>query len=77
MLMRVSVGIHGEDIDAAIETYNLLSERYFTHASPTLFSSGTPRPQLSRYTSCHLSTSALREKQDWFTEVPPLLSRSQ
>lgn len=49
MLMRVSVGIHGEDIEAAVETYNLLSERYFTHASPTLFSAGTPRPQLSRY----------------------------
>lgn len=48
MLMRVSVGIHGEDIDAAIETYNLLSEKYFTHASPTMFSAATPRPQLSR-----------------------------
>lgn len=51
MLMRVSVGIHGKDIDAAIETYNLLSERYFTHASPTLFAAATPRPQLS---SCYL-----------------------
>ncbi|KAK7873184.1 hypothetical protein R5R35_006399 [Gryllus longicercus] len=51
LLMRVSVGIHGEDIDAAIETYNLLSERYFTHASPTLFAAATPRPQLS---SCFL-----------------------
>lgn len=51
MLMRVSVGIHGEDIDAAIETYNLLSEKYFTHASPTLFGAATPRPQLS---SCFL-----------------------
>lgn len=51
MLMRVAVGIHGEDIDSAIETYNYLSERYFTHASPTLFASGTPRPQLS---SCFL-----------------------
>ncbi|XP_068632919.1 ribonucleoside-diphosphate reductase large subunit [Battus philenor] len=51
MLMRVSIGIHGEDIDAAIETYNLLSEKYFTHASPTLFSAATPRPQLS---SCFL-----------------------
>lgn len=51
MLMRVAVGIHGEDIDAAIETYNLLSERYFTHASPTLFAAATPRPQLS---SCFL-----------------------
>lgn len=51
MLMRVAVGIHGEDIEAAIETYNLLSERYFTHASPTLFAAATPQPQLS---SCFL-----------------------
>jgi ribonucleoside-diphosphate reductase subunit M1 len=49
MLMRVSVGIHGNDIDSAIETYNLLSEKWFTHASPTLFNSGTNRPQLSRF----------------------------
>lgn len=55
MLMRVAVGIHGEDIDSAIETYNLLSERYFTHASPTLFSAATPRPQLS---SCFLLAMA-------------------
>ncbi|GAA5945253.1 hypothetical protein JCM3775_001899 [Rhodotorula graminis] len=53
MLMRVAVGIHGADIDRAIETYNLMSERYFTHASPTLFNAGTPRPQLS---SCFLVT---------------------
>lgn len=51
MLMRVAVGIHGEDIDAAIETYNFLSEKYFTHASPTLFAAATPKPQLS---SCFL-----------------------
>jgi ribonucleoside-diphosphate reductase subunit M1 len=55
MLMRVAVGIHGEDIDLAIETYNLLSEKYFTHASPTLFSAATPRPQLS---SCYLLAMA-------------------
>ena len=55
MLMRVSVGIHGRDLDAAIETYNLLSEKWFTHASPTLFNAGTPRPQLS---SCFLLTMA-------------------
>lgn len=48
MLMRVSVGIHGKDIDAAIETYELLSGKWFTHASPTLFNAGTCRPQLSR-----------------------------
>ncbi|KAL8606850.1 Ribonucleoside-diphosphate reductase large subunit [Nucella lapillus] len=53
MLMRVSVGIHGEDLPAVIETYNLLSGRWFTHASPTLFNAGTCRPQLS---SCFLLT---------------------
>jgi len=53
MLMRVAVGIHKEDIDAAVETYNLLSEKWFTHATPTLFNAGTPKPQLS---SCFLLT---------------------
>merc|ERR1712038_1269002 len=53
MLMRVAVGIHGEDIDDAIETYNMMSEKLFTHASPTLFNAATPRPQLS---SCFLLT---------------------
>ncbi len=53
MLMRVSVGIHGEDITAALETYKLLSEKWFTHATPTLFNAGTPKPQLS---SCFLLT---------------------
>ena len=43
MLMRVAVGIHGEDIDAVKETYDLMSQRWFTHASPTLFNSGTQR----------------------------------
>ncbi|PWN21904.1 putative RNR1-ribonucleoside-diphosphate reductase large subunit [Microstroma glucosiphilum] len=51
MLMRVAVGIHGDDVESAIETYNLMSEKTFTHASPTLFNSGTPNPQLS---SCFL-----------------------
>lgn len=53
MLMRVAVGIHGEDVEAAIETYNLMSEKWFTHATPTLFNAGTPKPQLS---SCFLLT---------------------
>ena len=53
MLMRVSVGIHPTDLDAAIETYHLMSKKYFTHATPTLFNSGTKRPQLS---SCYLTT---------------------
>ncbi|MES2730947.1 MAG: ribonucleoside-diphosphate reductase subunit alpha [Bacteroidota bacterium] len=51
MLMRVAVGIHTEDMEAAVETYNLLSEKWFTHATPTLFNAGTPKPQLS---SCFL-----------------------
>ncbi|KAL8824913.1 MAG: hypothetical protein Q9191_004732 [Dirinaria sp. TL-2023a] len=51
MIMRVAVGIHGDDIEKAIETYNLMSQRCFTHASPTLFNAGTPQPQLS---SCFL-----------------------
>lgn len=51
MLMRVSIGIHMDDIDAVLETYELMSKRYFTHATPTLFNSGTPKPQMS---SCFL-----------------------
>ncbi|TXT08610.1 hypothetical protein VHUM_02738 [Vanrija humicola] len=51
MLMRVAVGIHGDNIEKVLETYNLMSERYFTHASPTLFNSGTPHAQMS---SCFL-----------------------
>jgi ribonucleotide reductase alpha subunit len=53
MIMRVSLGIHYEDIESAIETYKLMSERWFTHASPTLFNSGTPNNQMS---SCFLLT---------------------
>ncbi|MEC7858212.1 MAG: ribonucleoside-diphosphate reductase subunit alpha [Bacteroidota bacterium] len=53
MLMRVAVGIHKDDIDSVLETYNLLSEKWFTHATPTLFNAGTPKPQLS---SCFLLT---------------------
>jgi len=53
MLMRVSLGIHKEDIDAVLKTYDLLSEGWFTHATPTLFNSGTPKPQMS---SCFLLT---------------------
>ena len=53
MLMRVSIGIHLDDIEAALETYELMSKRYFTHATPTLFNSGTPKPQMS---SCFLLT---------------------
>lgn len=51
LLMRASVGIHGHDIESAIETYHLMSEKWFIHATPTLFNAGTPKPQLS---SCFL-----------------------
>jgi len=53
MFMRVAIGIHKTDIDSAIKTYNLMSERWFTHATPTLFNAGTPKPQMS---SCFLLT---------------------
>lgn len=51
MIMRVAIGIHGENIDAVLETYDLMSSKFFTHATPTLYNAGTPRPQLS---SCFL-----------------------
>lgn len=51
MLMRVSIGIHGADLESAFETYDLMSTKLFTHATPTLFNSGTPTPQMS---SCFL-----------------------
>lgn len=57
MLMRVAVGIHKHDIESAVKTYNMLSEGWFTHATPTLFNSGTPKPQMS---SCFL----LQMKED-------------
>jgi ribonucleoside-diphosphate reductase alpha chain len=51
MLMRVAVGIHLNDLDAVLETYDLMSKKFFTHATPTLFNAGTPKPQMS---SCFL-----------------------
>jgi ribonucleoside-diphosphate reductase alpha chain len=53
MLMRVSIGIHKDDVQSAIDTYNMMSEGWFTHATPTLFNAGTPKPQMS---SCFLLT---------------------
>lgn len=53
LFMRVSIGIHKEDVESAIKTYHLMSERWFTHATPTLFNSGTQKPQMS---SCFLLT---------------------
>jgi ribonucleoside-diphosphate reductase alpha subunit len=59
MLMRVSVGIHKEDIAAAIETYNLMSQKFFTHASPTLFNAGTPVPQMSSCFLVHMKEDSI------------------
>jgi ribonucleoside-diphosphate reductase alpha subunit len=53
MYMRVAIGIHKDDVERAIATYNMMSERWFTHATPTLFNAGTPKPQMS---SCFLLT---------------------
>ena len=53
MLMRVSIGIHKDDLDSALETYELMSKKFMTHATPTLFNAGTPKPQMS---SCFLLT---------------------
>jgi ribonucleotide reductase alpha subunit len=69
MLMRVALGIHGEDIDAAIETYNLMSERFFTHASPTLFNAGTPRPQLSSCFLLQMKDDSIEGIYDTLTDV--------
>ena len=51
MWMRVAIGIHGAELDDVTQTYDMMSQKYFTHATPTLFNAGTPRPQLS---SCYL-----------------------
>lgn len=51
MYMRVAIGIHKNDLESVIQTYNQMSERWFTHATPTLFNAGTPKPQMS---SCFL-----------------------
>jgi ribonucleoside-diphosphate reductase subunit M1 len=52
MLMRVSVGIHKDDIESAIKTYHMMSQRWLTHASPTLFNAGTLRPQVLFFSFC-------------------------
>lgn len=68
MIMRVAVGIHKEDLDAAIETYHAMSEGWFTHATPTLFNAGTPKPQMS---SCFL----LSMKEDSISGIYETLSQ--
>lgn len=59
MLMRVAVGIHKTDIAAAIETYTYMSQKYFTHASPTLFNAGTPKPQMSSCFLVHMKEDSI------------------
>ena len=59
MLLRVSVGMHMNDIDSALETYDLISQKYFTHASPTLFNSGTNKPQLSSCFLVHMKDDSI------------------
>ena len=73
MLMRVSIGIHMEDIESAIETYHSMSKGLFTHATPTLFNSGTPKPQMS---SCFLlkMKEALGTSGSIIVGMPPILS---
>ncbi len=68
LLMRAAIGIHQHDVDAAIETYNLMSEKWFIHATPTLFNAGTPKPQLS---SCFL----LSMTEDSITGIYETLTR--
>ena len=68
LLMRAAIGIHGEDIDSAIDTYNFMSEKWFIHATPTLFNAATPKPQLS---SCFL----LSMKDDSISGIFETLTR--
>jgi ribonucleotide reductase alpha subunit len=57
--MRVAIGIHGNDIKEVLETYDLMSKKYFTHATPTLFNSGTKRPQLSSCFLCSINDDSV------------------
>ena len=68
MIMRVALGIHGDDLAGALETYEMMSQKMFTHATPTLFNAGTPRPQLS---SCFL----LAMKEDSIEGIYDTLKR--
>ena len=67
--MRVSLGIHGNDIKDVLETYDLMSKKYFTHATPTLFNSGTKRPQLSSCFLCSINDDSISGIYDSLKEV--------
>ena len=75
MLMRVSVGMHMNNIDAALETYDLMSQKYFTHASPTLFNSGTNKPQLSSCFLVHMKDDSIEGIYDTLRDTA-LISQS-
>jgi len=67
--MRVSIGIHGEDIKEVLETYDLMSKKYFTHATPTLFNSGTKRPQMSSCFLCSVNDDSISGIYDSLKEM--------
>lgn len=75
MLLRVSVGMHMNNIDAALETYDLMSQKYFTHASPTLFNSGTNKPQLSSCFLVHMKDDSIEGIYDTLRDTA-LISQS-
>jgi ribonucleotide reductase alpha subunit len=69
MWMRVAIGIHGNDIKEVLQTYDLLSKKYFTHATPTLFNSGTKRPQLSSCFLCSINDDSISGIYDSLKEM--------
>jgi ribonucleotide reductase alpha subunit len=69
MWMRVAIGIHGHDIKEVLQTYDLLSKKYFTHATPTLFNAGTNRPQLSSCFLCSVNEDSVSGIFDSLKEV--------
>jgi ribonucleoside-diphosphate reductase alpha chain len=69
MWMRVAIGIHGHDIKEVLQTYDLLSRKYFTHATPTLFNAGTNRPQLSSCFLCSVNDDSVSGIFDSLKEV--------
>lgn len=75
MLMRVALGIHKEDIESTIKTYHLLSQRWMTHASPTLFNAGTPQPQLSSCFLVHMKGDSIEGIYDTLKECA-MISKS-
>jgi ribonucleoside-diphosphate reductase alpha chain len=69
MWMRVAIGIHGNDIKDVLQTYDLMSKKYFTHATPTLFNAGTNRPQLSSCFLCSINEDSVSGIFDSLKEV--------